>query len=310
MFRIAHVSDPHILTRTAAHWRRLLFNKRLTGYANLVLRRGRVHRRDYLLSVLGAAARQADHVVVTGDVTNLSLEHEYEEARALLGDVARRTEVTVVPGNHDVYLHSVHENRRFAHHFGAFIGSDLPDLSTDLQAGPFPSVKLRGPVAFIGVSSAIPRPPFVSAGRIGHRQIAAVNRVLAHPDVRGRMPILLLHHPPIVDRPQIAQLRDGLVDAPALRAALARLPRGLVLFGHVHVRRRWSLQTAAGALDLIAASGAALDHPDASVRAGFNLYDVDEDGALVSVGAQVVDPVRGGLETGSIERVAASEDRL
>jgi cell division protease FtsH len=39
MFRIAHVSDPHVLP----HWRRVLFNKRLTGYANLFLRRGRVH---------------------------------------------------------------------------------------------------------------------------------------------------------------------------------------------------------------------------------------------------------------------------
>ena len=58
----------------------------LTGYANLILHRGRVHRRDYLLAVLSAAAAQADHLVVTGDVTNLSLEHEYEER----GCVARR----------------------------------------------------------------------------------------------------------------------------------------------------------------------------------------------------------------------------
>jgi hypothetical protein len=137
-----------------------------------------------------------------------------------------------------------------------------------------------------------------------------VERVLAHPDVRGRMPVLLLHHPPVDDRPRIAQLRDGLVDAPALRTALARLPRGVVLFGHVHLRRRWSMRTAPGVLDLIAASGAALDHTDASVRAGFNLYEVDEDGTLVSVAAQVVDPVGGGLETRSVERVAASEDSL
>jgi len=47
-------------------------------------------------SVLAAAAGQSDNLVVTGDVTNLSLEHEYEEARALLADVARRTEVTLV----------------------------------------------------------------------------------------------------------------------------------------------------------------------------------------------------------------------
>lgn len=66
----------------------MIFNKRLTGYANFLLQRGRVHRREYLLTVLSAAAAQSDHVVVTGDVTNLALEHEYEEAGALLDRVA------------------------------------------------------------------------------------------------------------------------------------------------------------------------------------------------------------------------------
>ena len=68
MIRIAHISDLHVLSRTAAEWRRIVFNKRLTGYANLILHRGRVHRREYLLAVLSAAAKQADHLVVTGDV--------------------------------------------------------------------------------------------------------------------------------------------------------------------------------------------------------------------------------------------------
>ncbi len=301
MIRIAHVSDPHVLTRTSAHWRSMLFNKRLTGYANLVLRRGRVHRRDYLLSVLAAAAEQSDHLVVTGDITNLSLEHEYEEARALLAGVARQTEVTVVPGNHDIYLPTVHSGRRFAHHFGQFMESDLPELARDLPAGPFPSVKLRGPVALIGVSSAVPRPPFVAAGHVGSSQLAALEQVLAHPSVRQRTPILLIHHPLIDRRSRIAQLRDGLADAAALRAVLAGLPHGVVLFGHVHVRRRWTLPTSSGTLDVIAASGAALDHEDASVRAGFNLYAVDDGGALGSVEAYVVDPVLGGFERRSVE---------
>jgi 3',5'-cyclic AMP phosphodiesterase CpdA len=84
MFRIAHVSDLHVLSHTGAHWRAMLFNKRIIGYANLVLRRGRVHRCEYLLTVLEAASKSADHVVITGDITNLALESEYEEARSLL----------------------------------------------------------------------------------------------------------------------------------------------------------------------------------------------------------------------------------
>src|SRR6185369_3679834 len=82
MFRIAHISDLHVLSRTGAHWRAMLFNKRITGYANTLLRRGRVHRREFLLAVLKAAAKEADHVVVTGDITNLALESEFDDARA------------------------------------------------------------------------------------------------------------------------------------------------------------------------------------------------------------------------------------
>jgi hypothetical protein len=37
---------------------------------NILLHRGRVFRRDYLNAVLAAAAREADHLVVTGDMTN------------------------------------------------------------------------------------------------------------------------------------------------------------------------------------------------------------------------------------------------
>jgi 3',5'-cyclic AMP phosphodiesterase CpdA len=296
MIRIAHVSDLHVLSRTAAHWRSIVFNKRVTGYANLVLRRGRVHRRDYLLSVLAAAAEQSDHLVVTGDITNLSLEHEYEQACRLLSDVARRTEVTVMPGNHDIYLPSTHEGRRFAHHFAPFLASDLPELARDLQAGPFPCVKLRGPVAFIALSSAVPRPPFVAAGYVGRPQLQALEQVLGHPAVRRRTPIVLIHHPPVDARPRLVQLRDGLVDGAALRNVLAPLTHGVVLFGHLHVRRRCTLHTPSGTLDVVAASGAALSHADAAARAGFNLYVVDDGGRLVSVEAHVVDPLTGRLD--------------
>ncbi len=305
MIRIAHVSDLHVLSRTAAHWRSIAFNKRLTGYANLVLRRGRVHRRDYLLSVLGAAGEQSDHLVVTGDITNLSLEHEYEQAYGLLSDVARRAEVTVVPGNHDIYLPSTHEGRRFARHFGGFLETDLPEFARDLQAGRFPCVKLRGPVAFIALSSAVPRPPFIAAGYVGRPQMEALEQVLAHPAVRRRTPIVLIHHPPVDDRPRLVQLRDGLVDGAALRKVLATLAHGLVLFGHLHVRRRCTLQTASGTLDVIAASGAALSHADAAVRAGFNLYVIDDGGRLVSAEAYVVDPVTGELDGRPLTATAA-----
>jgi 3',5'-cyclic AMP phosphodiesterase CpdA len=289
VFRIAHVSDLHVLAPLGVELRRVLFNKRITGYANLIMQRGRVYRRDYLLSVLRAAAAEADHVVVTGDITNLSLEGEYHEACQLLGQVARSTEVTVVPGNHDIYLPAIHHERRFPHHFGAFMHSDLPALALDLPAGRFPTVKLRGPVAIIGLTSAVPRPPLVSAGYVGRDQLAALERVLREPEVASRTPVVLIHHSPFDSRFRLEQLRGGLVDARALRRALSPLARGLVLYGHLHLRQHARLATTSGALDVVCASGAALDHPDVRVRAGFNRYELAADGGIRSIESWVID---------------------
>ena len=302
VLRIAHISDLHVLSRSGTKWREMLFNKRITGYANTLLRRSRVHRREFLLAVLRAAAQDADHVVVTGDITNLALESELEEARALLD--AMRADVTVIPGNHDIYLPSTHRERRFPHHFATFMRSDLPEHAIDLPAGAFPCVKLRGSAAIIALSSAVPRPPFIAAGLLGRNQLEALRRVLEHPDVVRRMPVLLVHHSPIDSRPRWQQLRDGLVDAAALRETLMPLERGLVLFGHIHVRVRCTLRTKAGALDVVSASGAALDHPDLSIRAGFNQYDIDDEGRVVRIAAMTVDPSNSSMMTANIRERA------
>jgi len=283
MFRLAHISDMHVLPPAGVHWREMLLNKRITGWVNTRIRRGRVYRRRYLEMVLDAASR-ADHLVITGDVTNLALDSEYHETLRLLERRAGGAEITLIPGNHDLYLPRVSREGRFAHHFGAFVRSDLPDLAVDVAAGAYPFVKLRGPAAIIGLSSAVPRPPFIAAGYVGHDQLRALRAILDHPEVAKRVPVILIHHPPVDSRHRILQLRDGLADAASLREVLATMRRGLVLFGHLHVRVRCRL----GALDVVGASGAALDHPNDSVRAGYNLYELDDDG-VARIEAHVVD---------------------
>ena len=102
--------------------------------------------------------------------------------------------------------------------------------------------------------------------------------------------MFLIHHPPVDSRNRLLQLRDGLTDADSLRDVLAKVPRGLVLFGHLHVRVRCRF----GPLDVVCASGAALEHPDDSVRAGYNLYEL-EDGRVAGIEAHVVDGASGSM---------------
>lgn len=302
MIRIVHISDLHVFSRRSFNWREIILTKRITGYVNLLLHRARVHRREYLEAVLAAVTQNVDHCVVTGDIVNLALESEYREAQLLLDRLAQSVEVTVVPGNHDIYLPSIARERRFPRYFRQFLHSDLPELACDLPVGPYPCVKLRGPLALIAVSSGVPRPPFVAAGRVGDQQRQALAAVLAHPEVVRRFPVILIHHPPVDGRNRLTQLRDGLVDGAAFRQMLAPLGHGLVLFGHIHVRVRCTLRTPAGSFEVVSASGAALDHPDPAVRAGFNRYEIEDDGTVRTIEAHVLNASGRGFERAEIPR--------
>jgi 3',5'-cyclic AMP phosphodiesterase CpdA len=292
--RIAHFSDLHLYARGGAPaWRFL--NKRITGWVNLRSRRGNIHRASYVEAIAREIGRlRVEHVVITGDLTNLALEAEYELAR----DVLERqlgldpAQVTVVPGNHDVYTRGAMASRRFEHYFGAWLHSDLPELSTDANGGRFPIVKLRGDVAIVALSSAVPRLPFVAAGQLGRAQIAALGRVLEHPEVARRTVVLAMHHPAVSHRSGLNTYLEGLRDAPALMAQLRPLTRGLLLHGHLHRRIQRDVQTRGGRVSQVGATSASLHHDAPDRMAGFNVYELAEAG-IARVQAYVYSPDTG-----------------
>jgi hypothetical protein len=151
-------------------------------------------------------------------------------------------------------------------------------------------VKLRGPAAIIGLTSAIPRPPFVSAGLVGREQLDALAAILRHPEVARRTPVVLVHHSPFDTWLRLEQLRGGLVDARALRETLQPLQRGLILYGHLHERQHAHLPTASGFLDALCATAAPLEHDADRIRAGFNRMEIEDDGTIVSIEGHVLAP--------------------
>ncbi len=290
--RIAHLSDLHLLDLEGAVPFRL-FNKRLTGYMNLRFRRGHKHKPEPVRAAARALrALSIDHVVVTGDVSNLAREREFERVREFLeGDVGLTPDhISVVPGNHDVYTTGSVRAARFRSWFQAYLQSDLPEVTG--KHG-FPYVRLRGPVAFIGLSTAVARPPFVASGHLGHKQIEALASLLEHPEVKKRTPVILQHHPIHNPDSRVKTLLEGLVDARAEVKALAPVSRGLLLHGHLHRRLKRTLTTPSGVIQAIGATSASMLHHDDDRMAGFNLYEVADNGDVVAVGAQRFEPTSG-----------------
>ena len=290
--RIAHFSDLHLLDLEGIPLRRFL-NKRLTGYANLRLKRNRVHRASYVRAIAQEVASQGfDHVVITGDLTNLALESEYALAKEVIEhDLGLDpSHVTLVPGNHDLYTRGAQRTRRFFAYFGDYLKSDLPDLTTELATGAFPVVKLRGPAAFIALSSAVASLPLLAFGSLGQPQLEALSKVLQHPEVTCRTPVFALHHPALNPKSRLVTLLGGLRDAAHLQTALEQVSRGLVLHGHLHHRGVGHLVTQRGTLHVVGATSASLHHEKPSHMAGFNVYRMEQDGVLGAMEAHVYNP--------------------
>jgi 3',5'-cyclic AMP phosphodiesterase CpdA len=304
--RVAHFSDLHVLALDGVSRTRFL-NKRFTGWVNLRFKRQLKHRPAYVRAIAREITRASvDHVVITGDLTNLALEQEFEATRQLLEDELHLDDrdVTVVPGNHDLYTRGALRTRRFTTFFKHYMESDLPDLAAEIPLGRFPVVKLRGPLAIIGLSSAVPRLPLIASGELGPLQIDALRRILAHEEVRKRTPLLALHHPVHNPTSRVERLMKGLNDAQDLVDVLAEVPRGMILHGHLHHRVQRPLATRTGELVTACATSASLDHVDGHRMAGFNLYVFDAAGVLCDVAAHVYDADRESFHVESIPAAA------
>ncbi|MBK1842677.1 metallophosphoesterase [Azospirillum sp. YIM B02556] len=223
-FRFAHLSDPHLpLPSGWPAGLRALAGKRSLGLLSWRRKRQAIHRPEILAALMAdVAAHAPDHVAVTGDLTNIALPDEFEQARSWLAQAGPPNRVTVVPGNHDATVAVLWESG---------LGRWQPWMSGDAPAEGFPFVRVRGPVAFVGVSTAVPSPPLLAIGSVGARQAARLEAILAELDRRGLFRVVLMHHPPLrIGRSE----RKALTDRRRVQDVLARAGAELVLHGHHH----------------------------------------------------------------------------
>jgi 3',5'-cyclic AMP phosphodiesterase CpdA len=236
--RFLHCSDVHITGDYVTPTLGQLGWRRLPALGELYLR-GRIRNFSNAPTTLrqimtDAGRHQADHVIVSGDVTAYALEEEFDGASAALEPYVRDPQrCTVIPGNHDTYTPDTVREQRFERRFGHLLQSDLPEVAREEH---FPFVRLLDGVAVIGLKSArVPFVPGASYGVIGRRQLDGVDAALSHPKLAGRAVLVVVHHAPLNAKGRPDKPHHGLVDARAL-FRLVRGPRFAVLHGHIHHR--------------------------------------------------------------------------
>lgn len=260
-FTLAHLSDPHLAPFPEPHWTELL-NKRVTGYINWRRNRRLIHDPRVLAAIVAdLKAQRPDHIVCVGDVANIALPEELARGRAWLQYLGAPGDVSVVPGNHDAYVRGALNQAKAQ--WGPYMEGD--------DGGSFPYLRRRGPVALIGVSTAVPTAWGLATGVLGARQRTALAGLLDAIKFENVFRVMLIHHPPV----SMARWHKRLFDAGTLKDAIAVHGVELLLHGHDHLFMLNWLRGPGGARVPAIGVPSASARPDVAKNgAGYNLYRI------------------------------------
>ena len=287
MTTLAHVSDLHG-TPVVVVRRRDFAGKRFFGLLSWRHKRRFVHRPEVLEALArDLDATRPDHIAVTGDLTNVATAEEFPEARGWLDRFGGPERVSVVPGNHDAYVGIARE--RSWDLWSEYLRSDDPAGALE-----FPTLRVRGELALVGVSSAVPTALFLATGWVGEAQLGRLERRLVALRDAGLCRVVLIHHP--VTQGAISKRRE-LRDAPALRALLARVGAELVLHGHGHRTLFGSLPGPSGEIPVVGVRSASdgTDRPER--RAQYHVYEIERG----TQGFRITARIRGYAANGCFE---------
>jgi 3',5'-cyclic AMP phosphodiesterase CpdA len=230
MTRIAHLSDLHLLEDGyGAHdrpsVRNLSVGERLRRSFLTIGRESHaaLHRARFADALEAARRARADHVVITGDLTEEGLAPQFEVLAEVLWESGWSSDqITLVPGNHDAYERADAFDRALAGPLRPYAGTSRPGTVTRI-----------GGATILAVSTAIHQSCLRACGRVGEEARERIAAVLQDEARTGRATVIAMHHPPMAWGLRLGWL-EGLLDVDDVRAILSRHAHASVLCGHVH----------------------------------------------------------------------------
>lgn len=267
MFRLAHFSDIHLGPLPGVTYRELA-SKRITGFIHW-------HRRRRLTLDNGVIdkisddmlAADPDHIALTGDLVNLALEKEIETARLWLESLGEPYDISVVPGNHDAYVPRALD--RICQAWNAYMRGDG---ITGFPSERFPYLRIRGPVAIIGVSSARATAPFMASGYFTEKQRRRTAKLLDEAEKRGLFRVVLIHHPPIRGATGPHKRLFGIS---RFQKMVLHHGAELVLHGHTHLPTVHRIDGPnGGTVPVVGVAAAGQAHNGGKPPAHYNLFEI------------------------------------
>ena len=297
--KFAHLTDLHLPTLAPPAWRELL-NKRLLGYLSWSRKRKHRHRLEALNAVAADIRTAAPHgVLISGDIVNIALPAEFDDARAWLAQAFPDSPVAFAPGNHDAYVPVPWEDglgKLSGYMAGRRVGESAARPASG--ADDFPYLRRfeagdSGGVVVIAANSSPPTAPGLATGALGAAQIERIRSALA--DTKGDYRILMVHHP-VTDG--AAPRRKALDDRRALQDVVKAEGVELVLHGHLHLSQENAIHVPTGTTPVIGGASASHGAAAGAYRpARYNLISIERGPSewRTTLAVRELEPASGGV---------------
>jgi 3',5'-cyclic AMP phosphodiesterase CpdA len=226
MSRIAHLSDVHMLDphtkRSGARYR---FAAKAVSLGRPIDPRSRAKK--LARGLAAAKASGAEHVVISGDLTELGDAVEFEHFAEVLEEARIAPEnVTLVPGNHDAYTTPQAWRRALSGPLARYAASSADEPGKVVE---------RARVAFLPIDTSCFQTIARSGGEFTRSAADAVEKRLADRGLRDKAVVLVLHHPPFPKHHNpVWQWIDALRGSTHVLDILKRHPRVQLMHGHLH----------------------------------------------------------------------------
>lgn len=230
-FSIVHLSDLHINSypKNLHEWS----SKRAVGALNLFLQKKKhypVERAEKLINILQNL--HWDHLVISGDLTYLSLEQGFRKVRRILEPLLGIPEkVTIVPGNHDRYVAAACQPDLFQRTFDPFV------FKGEMRSSGIGTQQLTEQWHLISWDSTHPNNWITSSGTVRRETLLATEAYIQAQSASARF-IITNHYPVWFPPGETIHPRHELYNLAYARHWVQQQPQ-VMIYLHGHVHRNW-----------------------------------------------------------------------
>ena len=234
---LVHISDLHFTCQSAFFVEKIktgnFFSKRNLGWYNYRFRRKR-HFLSETKTRLFKKLKEIhwDYLIITGDLTTLSLIEEFQEAKGQIMSLASHDKILLTAGNHDRYVQDA------SNYISDVFKDYWPYLRSNKNSIPVNFLEIGTNTVIVEFDMAVPRAFYSSRGKL-KSDLDYIKKRLRD-DYKNHIKIAIGHYPAFLP----PNVREGFFHSLAEKEAFKQflLDNNFSLYLHGHIHKSWGFK--------------------------------------------------------------------